>query len=78
MKAYLPTSDLIINYLPDFCWQTTEEVVNFLQQIIINLDPESIKVTLCLLARRGVLISRPVKSRWVKGWWVAREYRRAS
>jgi hypothetical protein len=46
---------VLLNFLPDFCWQTSDEVVSMMEQIDEEISEGSLRVTLSKLAGRGLI-----------------------
>lgn len=42
----LSTCELIFQYLPDYCWQTSFEILTMIEQIYEDISPNTLYVTL--------------------------------
>ncbi len=59
-RLYRPIGTWLRQYLPNFCWQTAQEVLTFLEQIDEDVGEDTVKVTLGILVRQGVVETRIV------------------
>lgn len=70
------TRKLLEDHIPDFCWQTAQEILSMLEQIDEDIPENSVCVTLARMHIEGVVLSRPVINFFKKGPGVSpREYR---
>lgn len=54
--------DMILKYMPSFCWQTREEILTMLEQVNGNINTESIFATIWLLHKKKLIISEKVSN----------------
>ena len=48
----IPVTELILTFLPSFCWQLAREVLLQLEQVEENIESKSVESTLSMLARQ--------------------------
>lgn len=70
--GYGELKDLILTHVPDFCWQTSFEILTMLEQVDEDLGWDNLRVRLHqlhkdgLIERRSYTKSRPHGSEWKK------------
>lgn len=52
----------VFSLLPDFCWQTKDEIITMMEYYNENLNEDSIVTILMLLSKCGFVEKRPIKN----------------
>jgi hypothetical protein len=71
---------ILKNYLPTFCWQTSHEIVTFVEQVNEDIDENVIRKTISDLCKRGTIITRRPIKKFIRdcSGCIRLEYRRAA
>ena len=48
----------LLSFLPTFVWQTSFEILTMIEQVHEDVNPDSLNVILCDLAKKGQIASR--------------------